>query len=392
MKKYLLLQLICMAFLMISYEAVSYGSGKFSDLYNQAIEYYKQGKYDQAGKKFEEALELKPNDTYALYGLGNTYYCKAKYDEAIKVYTKAINMDPDYAKVHYSLSLAYSKMGMTREAEKEKKIFRKISQGEKVSKKSSSPVSPTYEGGEKSEHGGKTEREESAFGLTTKKSSAKEHSGFGMTEQLASTDSSHVEADKKTQVSEEKHAFSSKASRVGTGRDGRSAEKAQVGEEKHAFSSKAGHIEAEKLGHSTGQVRVDEHGSSQRGEQAASRGTEDDNTFKVKHDDVRAVQSVRPSSRGARKSLETSNTVFKGYTKEDASEGKSNLFAKKYGKSYGVNIRPTAYIRDRWAGSGINKIFICTVGYIFVTQMWLSVIALFGFIVWRIRKKNHLAG
>ena len=365
MKKYLLFQLTCMAFLMISYEAVSYGSDKFPDLYNQAIEYYKQGKYDQAGKKFEEALELKPNDTYALYGLGNTYYCKAKYDEAIKVYTKAINMDPGYAKVHYSLSLAYSKMGMTREAEKEKKIFRKISQGEKVSNKSSSP-SPTHEGGEKSEHDGKTEREESAFGLTTKKSSAKEHSGFRMTDQLTSTDSSRVEADKKAQVSEEKHAFSSKAS----------------------------HIEAEKRGHSTGQVRVDEQVSSRRGEQAASRGTEDDNTFQSKkHDDARAAQSIKPSSRDARKSLETStNTVFKGYTKEEASEGKSQIFVKKYGKSYGVNIRPAAYIRDRWAGSGINKFFICTVGYIFVTQMWLSVIALFGFIVWRIRKKNHLAG
>ncbi len=103
-------------------------NGNFTQLYNKGIEFYKQGKYDQSGKEFEKALELKPNDVYALYGLGNTYYCKAKYEDAVKVYTKAININPDYAKVHYSLSLTYGKLGMTHEREKEKVIFRKLSQ------------------------------------------------------------------------------------------------------------------------------------------------------------------------------------------------------------------------------------------------------------------------
>ena len=129
MKKFLFLQILLLAIFLTSFALPSYGAGDFSRYYNKGIEFYKQGKYDQAGKEFEKAIELKPNDVYALYGLGNTYYCKSKYDDAVKVYSKAININPDYAKVHYSLSLAYSKLGMTREAEKQKSIFRKLSQG-----------------------------------------------------------------------------------------------------------------------------------------------------------------------------------------------------------------------------------------------------------------------
>ena len=131
MKKFLFVQILLVAFLLISFVTSSYGAGDFKEYYNKGIDFYKQGKYDQAGQEFKKAIELKPNDVYALYGLGNTYYCKAKYDDAVKIYTEAINVNPDYAKVHYSLSLAYSKLGMTREAEKQKTIFRKLSQGGK---------------------------------------------------------------------------------------------------------------------------------------------------------------------------------------------------------------------------------------------------------------------
>ena len=133
MKKFLFLRMLFVAFLLIFSVASTYASGNFKEFYNKGIDFYKQGKYDQAGEEFKKAIELKPNDVYALYGLGNTYYCKAKYDDAVKIYAKAISINPDYAKVHYSLSLAYSKLGMTREAEKQKTLFRKLSQGGKNS-------------------------------------------------------------------------------------------------------------------------------------------------------------------------------------------------------------------------------------------------------------------
>ncbi len=146
MKRFLFLQIFFVLSLTISCETPSYGAGVFSKHYNKGIEFYKQGKYDQAGKSFEEAIKIKPNDVYALYGLGNTYYCKAKYDDAVKIYARAININPDYAKVHYSLSLAYSKLGMTREAEKEKTIFRQLSQGGKAGKKTKRSVRPSRTG------------------------------------------------------------------------------------------------------------------------------------------------------------------------------------------------------------------------------------------------------
>ena len=133
MKKFQFLRILFVAFLLIFSVTSTYASGNFKEFYNKGIDFYKQGKYDQAGQEFKKAIELKPNDVYALYGLGNTYYCKAKYDDAVKIYAKAININPDYAKVHYSLSLAYSKLGMTREAEKQKTLFRKLSQGGKSS-------------------------------------------------------------------------------------------------------------------------------------------------------------------------------------------------------------------------------------------------------------------
>ena len=133
MKKFLFLRILFLAFFLIFSVASTYASGNFKEFYNKGIDFYKQGKYDQAGEEFKKAIELKPNDVYALYGLGNTYYCKAKYDDAVKIYAKAISINPDYAKVHYSLSLAYSKLGMTREAEKQKTLFRKLSQGGKSS-------------------------------------------------------------------------------------------------------------------------------------------------------------------------------------------------------------------------------------------------------------------
>ncbi|MCR4344604.1 MAG: tetratricopeptide repeat protein [Candidatus Scalindua sp.] len=129
MKRFLFIQILCVAFLLISSVTSTYGADSFKEHYNKGIDFYKQGKYDQAGEEFKQAIELKPTDVYALYGLGNTYYCKAKYDDAVEIYAKAISINPDYAKVHYSLSLAYSKLGMTREAEKQKTIFRKLSQG-----------------------------------------------------------------------------------------------------------------------------------------------------------------------------------------------------------------------------------------------------------------------
>ncbi len=272
MRKLLIFQILLILFLLTSFAATSYGQSKFSQYYNKGIEYYKQGKYDQAGGQFKKALELKPNHVYALYGLGNTYYCKAKYDEAVKIYTNAIKINPDYPKVHYSLSLAYSKLGMTRDAEKEKKIFRKLTQGGKGVLKTP----------------------------TRKKSKA-------------------VREVKKDRFVETKKKF------IPQKKPTESKPKETKLQEKTVKELKGKPVERKS----------------------------------VKEDE--------------------SQTIFKGYTKE-TKKVKPRVYVK-------TKLKPLSYIKEKWSKSSINKILICTFGYIFATQMWLCVVAFFGLIIWKIRKK-----
>ena len=282
MRKFLISQILLVLFLLTPYAATSYGQGKFSQYYNKGIEYYKQGKYDQAGEQFKKALELKPNHVYALYGLGNTHYCKAKYDEAVKIYTNAIKINPDYPKVHYSLSLAYSKLGMTRDAEKEKEIFRKLTQGEKSVRKTP----------------------------TRKKSKA-------------------VREVKKDKVIETK--------------------KKSIPQKK-----------------------------------AIERKPKE---TKLKEKTLRELKKKKPVERKSVKEDE-SQSIFKGYTKE-TKKVKPRVYVKKYKKAFKTKLKPLSYIKEKWSKSGINKILICTCGYIFATQMWLSAVAFFGLIIWKIRKKTE---
>ncbi|MCP5005846.1 MAG: tetratricopeptide repeat protein, partial [Planctomycetes bacterium] len=264
MTKILLYSLVNIVLFIAISETASYGSDKFSKYYNQAIEHYKHGKYDQAGDQFEKALELKPSDAYALYGLGNTYYCKAKYDEAIKIYTKAIGINPDYAKVHYSLSLAYNKMGMTREAEKEKKIFRKISQGGKGSEKAQAHKEKTSRAPVKvSAHTGKEEHGRSEFGLTGTKHA--EPADFGRSGYDQKTQEHKKAADT------DKHDLSTKHTLVSKGA--------------HTFGSKRGHPDARLKGHSTGSTHAahETHssGTKQDHGKAESHGGAEHDTHKA---------------------------------------------------------------------------------------------------------------
>ena len=287
MKNFLFLLIFFVFFLLISYMVPSYGAGDFSKHYNMGIEFYKQGKYDQAGKAFEEAIKIKPNDVYALYGLGNTYYCKAKYDEAVKIYLRAININPDYAKVHYSLSLAYSKLGMTGEAEKEKAIFRKLSQGGE-SERPKAIVKPS-----------RTD-EQSKEPLTQKKP---------------------VEA----QTKPEKEV----------------ATRTPIKE------------------------------------------------VKPKEEPSREFQRTPTTRRSTE--MDDSRSIFKGYTDETRKKDKY-VFSKKYyketyGASKGFYGGIKIFVQKRWYESGINKILICSAGYILVTQIWLCVVTFFTLIIWRVREK-----
>jgi len=330
MKKFLFLRILFVAFFLILFVTSTYASGNFKEFYNKGIDFYKQGKYDQAGQEFKKAIELKPNDVYALYGLGNTYYCKAKYDDAVKIYAKAISINPDYAKVHYSLSLAYSKLGMTREAEKQKTLFRKLSQGGKSSGSS--------------------------------------------THAKASHTSSHAKADhspKKTlshapkkSLQEPKHTDTQKT------------------HDKHAASR---HETKHEDTHKTDKHAASGHEPKHDTHAASGHEPKHDTHAANKHETKRKTHTA------AHDSGRDSNSIFQGYSGE-THNADERVFKKKPHGTHGSSIKPFSrvkyFIQDKWYSSGINKIWICAAGYIVGTQIWLCVVAFLCVIVWRIREKT----
>jgi len=327
MKKFLFIQILCVAFLLISSVTSTYGADSFKEHYNKGIDFYKQGKYDQAGEEFKQAIELKPNDVYALYGLGNTYYCKAKYDDAVKIYAKAISINPDYAKVHYSLSLAYSKLGMTREAEKQKTIFRKLSQGGKSDSSSTRAKASHTSSRAKADHSPK--------------------------KTLSHVPKKSLHEVKRTDT----HAASGHETK-----------------DTHDTPAASGHVTKT---HDT--PAASRHEAKTHDTPVASR-------HETKTHDTRAASG--PAT--ARDRGGDSHSIFKGYSGE-THEADKRVFRKKPHGTHSFSTKPFSsvkyFIQDKWYSSGINKIWICAAGYIFGTQIWLCVVAFFCVIVWRIRER-----
>lgn len=54
---------------------------------------YSQGKYDEAIKAYDKAIEINPQYSEAWNNKGNAFYAQGKYDEAVRAYDKAIEID-----------------------------------------------------------------------------------------------------------------------------------------------------------------------------------------------------------------------------------------------------------------------------------------------------------
>jgi len=58
-------------------------------LYGKGESLYNQGKYNEAMKYYDKALELDPNYAGAWNGKGNILCCHGKYNEAMKCFDKS---------------------------------------------------------------------------------------------------------------------------------------------------------------------------------------------------------------------------------------------------------------------------------------------------------------
>lgn len=76
--------------------------------YNQGIDYYKTGQYDEAISAFRAAIKLDPNYIDAYYNLGSVLEYLQQYDAALSVFKQIIVRKPDdYDSVYKAAWLSY---------------------------------------------------------------------------------------------------------------------------------------------------------------------------------------------------------------------------------------------------------------------------------------------
>lgn len=89
------------------------------DHFFSALEFFAEGRQEEAIREYQAAIDADPTFTDALHGLARIYQDLDRYDEAIAVAQKLASLDPDDVLPHTSLSILYQKKGMIAEAEEE---------------------------------------------------------------------------------------------------------------------------------------------------------------------------------------------------------------------------------------------------------------------------------
>jgi tetratricopeptide (TPR) repeat protein len=91
-------------------KALSINPDMFVALARLGYIYFSKGKFDAAIEEYNKAVRLNP-DGKLYYNIGAAYSNKGDYEQAVKAQLKAVELDPQMADAHYSLALAYYKLG-----------------------------------------------------------------------------------------------------------------------------------------------------------------------------------------------------------------------------------------------------------------------------------------
>jgi tetratricopeptide (TPR) repeat protein len=92
------------------------------DKFDQGVQFYQQGKFDEAIEAFEHLMTAKPDFAEGYYNLGMSYMRKGETERAIEVMEKAIELKPDFVEAYFGLGEAYIAKG---EEEQATEIFKK---------------------------------------------------------------------------------------------------------------------------------------------------------------------------------------------------------------------------------------------------------------------------
>ncbi|MDP8263150.1 MAG: tetratricopeptide repeat protein [Candidatus Ancaeobacter aquaticus] len=75
--------------------------------YNKGVDFYNQGKYDEALESYLQALELSPDYVDAMRGVGLTLVKQKNYSDALDIFLEAYEIDPDDPEINYCLGVIY---------------------------------------------------------------------------------------------------------------------------------------------------------------------------------------------------------------------------------------------------------------------------------------------
>jgi len=89
------------------------------DLFYRGIDFFAEGKFEEAITAYQKALEIDPTFADALHGLARACFEKGDYERAIQYAKRIAELDPDAALAHTNLSICYQKMDRIKEAEEE---------------------------------------------------------------------------------------------------------------------------------------------------------------------------------------------------------------------------------------------------------------------------------
>jgi tetratricopeptide (TPR) repeat protein len=87
------------------------------DHYFAGIDYFGEGKIDEAIAEYNRALGLDPKFADALHGLAQAYHAREDFDRAIEAARRILALDPDDILAWTTISRAYQRKGMIPQAE-----------------------------------------------------------------------------------------------------------------------------------------------------------------------------------------------------------------------------------------------------------------------------------
>lgn len=87
------------------------------DHYYAGIDFFGEGKIEDAIAEYNHALELDPKLSDALHGLAQAYHARQDFDRTIEAARRILELNPDDILAWTTISRAYQRKGMVPEAE-----------------------------------------------------------------------------------------------------------------------------------------------------------------------------------------------------------------------------------------------------------------------------------